>query len=297
MNADRLPPLAWLRAFEATARHLSFTRAAADLNLTQSAVSQHVRSLETFLGRDLFVRKTRALELTEAGSNYLPVIREAFELISQGTQAFIGGDRGRTLNLQCNMAFSVFWLAPRLSRLYAQHPWLLLNIVTPIWDPERHAASAAVEIRFGREEDMSAAAEPLTRERFFPVCAPGYHGGDIDLDRAALLDCAGITGSWGAWFGSQGRSFARHREITLASTFVIAIEAARHGAGVSMAHDTLVTDLLAGGALVRPFDHAPALTERYFLFMPASHDETPASRAFAEWLRTEMAGVVGGLAR
>lgn len=117
--SQSLPPLTWLRAFEATARHLSFTRAASELNLTQSAVSQHVRSLESFLNRALFLRKTRALELTEDGGNYLPVVREAFDLLASGTQAFIGADRGRSMVLQCNLAFSVFWLAPRLARLYA----------------------------------------------------------------------------------------------------------------------------------------------------------------------------------
>lgn len=285
-----MPPLTWLRAFEAAARHLSFTRAAGELHLTQSAVSQHVRSLETFLGRDLFVRKTRALELTEAGSNYLPVIREAFELISSGTQAFIGGDRGRSLILQCNMAFSVFWLAPRLQRLYARHPWLVLNIVTPIWDPERHSEQANLEIRFGRQEDMSDTAQRLTQERFFPVCAPGYQAGSIDLTSAVLLDCAGITGSWSAWFTSQGQPFGRAGDVNLASTFVIALEIARHGGGVTMAHDTLAADLIAAGALVRPFDHAPMLSEGYFMFPPPSHAQTPASIAFTAWLEAELDG-------
>ncbi len=289
MAVDGLPPLTWLRAFEAAARHLSFTRAAAEIGLTQSAVSQHVRSLETFLGRELFVRKTRALELTEAGSNYLPVIREAFDLLASGTQAFTGGDRGRSLMLQCNMAFSVYWLAPRLHGLYARHPWLVLNIVTPIWDPERHAANATIEIRFGRREDMSEAAQRLTEERYFPVCAPNYHAGAVDLAKATLLDCAGITGSWSAWFTSQGKPFDRRGAITLASTFVIAIEAARHGAGITMAHDTLAAGLLAAGTLVRPFDHMPPLSESYFVFPPASYGENPASRAFMDWLRAELA--------
>ena len=157
-----LPPLTWLRAFEATARHLSFTRADAELNLTQSAVSQHVRNLESFLGRELFIRKTRALQLTEDGANYVPVLHEAFDLLACGTQAFTGGDRGRHMVLQCNMAFSVLWLAPRPHRLQSQHPWLVLNIVNPIRDPERHAANAALEIRFGRPEDMSRTAKRLT---------------------------------------------------------------------------------------------------------------------------------------
>lgn len=294
MTSDGLPPLTWLRAFEAAARHLSFTRAAGDLNLTQSAVSQHVRSLEGFLGRELFIRKTRALELTEAGAAYLPVIREAFELIANSTQAFTGADRGRSMILRCNMAFSVFWLAPRLHRLYARHPWLVLNIVTPIWDLERHGAGAAMEIRFGRPEDMSETAERLARDRYYPVCAPFYQGGRVDLDSAVLMDCAGLTGTWGSWVASMGGTFRRGGEITLASTFVISITAARHGAGVAMAHDTLVAGLLAEGALIRPFEHAPPLAEAYFLLPPAAHSVTPASRAFLDWLREELASAASG---
>lgn len=287
-NTSPLPPLNWLRAFEATARHLSFTRAASELNLTQSAVSQHVRSLEAFLGRDLFVRKTRALELTEDGSNYLPSLREAFDLIASSTQAFVGGEGGRDLTLQCNMAFSVFWLAPRLHRLYARHPWLVLNIVTPIWDPERHASSAAMEIRFGRPDAMDASAVRLTRDAFYPVCAPQYQDGKVDLETAVLFDCAGITGSWGGWAKSAGRAFNRTPEVNLTSTYVISMTSAIHGAGVAMSHDTLAQDLLETGALIRPFEHTSPLVESYFLFPPSAHAHTPASRAFQEWLEAEL---------
>lgn len=287
MSKSSLPPLNWLRAFETTARHLSFTRAASELNLTQSAVSQHVRSLEAFLARDLFVRKARALELTEDGANYLPSLREAFDLISSSTQAFTGIDRGRNMILQCNMAFSVFWLAPRLQRIYDRHPWLVLNIVTPVWDPERHAANAAAEIRFGRLEDMSNAAVRLSQESFFPVCAPGHCDTTSAIETATLFDCAGTTGTWANWFKTKGEPFSRSGEINLTSTYVIAITAALNGAGISMAHDTLAFDLLEKGDLVRPFGHSPQMTESYFLLPPSTHAQTPATKAFLNWMQEE----------
>ncbi|MEJ5216656.1 LysR family transcriptional regulator [Cognatishimia sp. D5M38] len=293
-TTQSLPPLTWLRAFEASARHLSFTRAASELNLTQSAVSQHVRSLESFLNRALFVRKTRALELTEDGSNYLPVVREAFDLLASGTQAFIGGDRGRSMVLQCNLAFSVFWLAPRLARLYAQHPWLVLNIVTPIWDPDRHAAGATIDIRFGRSEDMSRASIRLTREQFFPVCAPSYQDGDIDLTTATLFDCAGVTGSWGKWLKSKSPQSLPPRAVNLTSTFNISMQAAIYGAGITMSHNTLARDILARGDLLEPFDHRPELSEGYFLQPAPEHGSTPASRAFQGWIEEEMTAFQAG---
>ncbi len=284
-----LPPLTWLRAFEASARHLSFTRAAGELNLTQSAVSQHVRSLEAFLGREMFVRKTRAIALTEAGEIYLPVVREAFDLLASGTQAFTGGDRGRHLVVQCSLAFAARWLAPRLPNLQARAPWLVLNIVAAIWNPDRQGAQAAPEIRFARRETLSDSAETLTVERYFPVCRPDAVQSVTDLETAPLLDCPGISGTWAKWHKTQGLPFDRTQDITLTSSFVIALEASRFGAGVCMAHDTLVRDAIAEGTLAKPFDHSPPLTEAYHLLPPSSHAATPASRVFRDWLHESCA--------
>jgi len=288
MSLSHLPPLTWLRAFEASARHLSFTRAGAELNLTQSAISQHVRSLEAFLGRELFTRKTRAIELNEAGANYLPTVRGAFDLLSAGTRAFTGNSSNHLI-LQCNMAFSVFWLTPRLHRLYAAHPSLVLNIITPIWDPERNAGKAAVEIRFGRETDMSSDAVRLSNDRYFPVCRPDYQGGVIDFDQATLFDCSGVTGTWDAWFKSQDQELADSKDINLASTYVIAINAARYGAGIAMAHDTLVADLIEKGELICASDHKPVQNENYYLLSPPDFDRTQAASVFVDWLKQELA--------
>ena len=199
-----LPPLNWLRAFEAAARHLSFTQAAAELNVTQSAVSQHVRSLEAFLGRELFIRRTRALHLTEAGANYLPTIREAFGLLASGTRAFRGGDRGRSLLVQCNLAFSVFWLVPRLAGLLEAHPWLLLNLTTPIWDPERSARSTEMEIRYGRPGEMSDAATRLAYDHYYPVCRPRVRGRGLRMDPVTALRLLRRHGELGDVAGQPG---------------------------------------------------------------------------------------------
>ena len=278
-----------MRAFEAAARHLSFTLAAQELNLTQSAVSQHVRSLEGFLGRELFIRRTRALQLTEAGGNYLPTVREAFDVLARGTRSFTGGDRGAALILQCNMAFSIYWLAPRLPRLYAAHPWLVLNVVTALWDPETRAREAAVEIRFGRPGDMSDTATRLTRDHCRPVCHPNYMGGAPDLAQARLFDCTGVMANWEAWMRHVEHPFDRVPDVNLASTYVVAIEAARHQAGIALGHETLTHDLVESGHLIHPFEGATPLPEGYFLLPPAQHEQTPATCAFTDWLMAEIA--------
>lgn len=287
MAKSGLPPLNWLRAFEAAARHLSFTQAAAELNLTQSAISQHVRSLEGFLGRQLFIRRTRALDLTEAGSNYLPVVREAFEVLASGTRAFTGGERGRHLMVTCNLAFSTFWLAPRLGRLLSAHPWLTLNVMTPIWDPERVAASTQIEIRFGRAAGMPETAQRLTRENAFPVCAPAPPDARRDWRAVPLFDCAGVLTNWETWLSGQGLALPPGKQINMVSTYVVAMSAARGGAGLSMSHDTLAGQMLASGELERPFAHTAPMPESYFLLSSAKHEETPAIRAFADWIAGE----------
>lgn len=289
MQPSALPPLTWLRAFEAAARHLSFTQAAVELNLTQSAISQHVRNLEGFLGRELFIRRTRSLTLTEAGHNYLPTVREAFDILAAGTRSFVRGVPRNTLNLQCNLSFSTFWLAPRMARLKAQHPWLTLNLVTPIWDPERFAHTAAVEIRFGRAADMPASAERLTRDHVFPVCAPGFAGGAPDWRRDPLFDCGGIMSTWDHWAASQGAAIPPGQQITISSSYTFSLSVARAGGGLAMGHDTLCAGLLATGQLIRPFDHEADLLEAYFLIAPAERDATSPSQAFCDWLRRELA--------
>lgn len=287
MSANTLPHLTWLRAFESSARHMSFTLAAQELGLTQSAISQHVRNLELHLGRDLFIRRTRALDLTEAGANYLPTVREAFDMLTQGTRAVFGEGQGKSLIVQCNLGFALFWLTPRFRHFQAVHPGITLNIVTPIWDPERNTEPSSLEIRFTRDSDAPLGAERLTQDRFFPVCRPDYQGGAYDLETATLFECSGLTGTWEAWFKSRARPFTRWAEVNRGSTFGIAVNVALEGAGMAMVHDTLVADMIADGRLVRPSDHAPPLLEGYYLIPPAKTDQTAASRAFAKWVRTQ----------
>lgn len=287
MPGDNLPPLNWLKAFEASARNLSFTGAARDLNMTQSAVSQQIKALENHLGRSLFVRRTRALQLTEAGLNYLPTVQEAFSTLAAGTRALVGGDRGRNLSVQSNLAFSVFWLTPRLSRLYEQHPWLALNITTTLWDMVEGITSPDVEIRFGRDLD-GARVTQLSDDTSFAVCSPEIAARGADWRNEQLFDCAGMISGWHAWVADQGERLPDGKAINVATTFVISLGAALASAGMAMAHETVANDLLADGRLVRLNDDAVAMQEAYYLARPAKHAETPASQAFADWLLSEI---------
>jgi LysR family glycine cleavage system transcriptional activator len=288
MATTPLPPLNWLRAFEAAARHLSFTQAATELHMTQSAVSQHIRSLEQHLGRALFIRRTRALMLTEAGHAYLPVVQEAFDVLASGTRSFVGSDRGRSLRLQCNLGFSVFWLTPRLSDLLTQYPWLTLDIQTPIWDPQRTASSAEIEVRFERASAGPPAALRLSHCACYPVASPDFTLGYESWTEAPLFDCVGSMGNWEAWAASQKQAWPKGLQVNLASTYAVSLTAALRGAGLAMAHDLIARDLVADGSLMRPYQHTIPMPEAYFLCPPAAHLETPATRAFTQWISGQL---------
>ncbi|MCB2043182.1 MAG: LysR family transcriptional regulator, partial [Rhodoferax sp.] len=178
----RLPPLNWLRAFEASARALSFTEAAQELHMTQSAVSQQIKSLESALGRQLFHRRARGLELTDIGRGYLPTVQAAFNTLEEGTAVLTGRNEPDVLELHSNISFATFWLTPRLHLFLAEFPWVQLDVATSIWPAEKPRNLAAVEIVLGLGKWEGRAGQRLTRDTIFPVCTPELARGIRDLD-------------------------------------------------------------------------------------------------------------------
>ena len=168
----RLPPLNWLRAFEASARFLSFTAAAEELSMTQSAVSQQIKSLESTMGRALFLRRARGLELTDEGRGYLPTVQAAFAMLEEGTTVLHGRNDPDVLELQVNLSFALFWLTPRLGQFMDEHPTVQLNLATSVWTEERPTHPSAMQIVFGLGKREGMTGRRLTRDSIFPVCSP-----------------------------------------------------------------------------------------------------------------------------
>ncbi len=285
IGRDNLPPLGWLRSFEASARHLSFTGAARELNMTQSAVSQQIKSLEHHLNLPLFRRHPRSLSLTEAGMVYLPIVREAFQMLLHGTRSLSGGSPSVTL--YSNLAFSVFWLAPRLSRFQRKHPDISLNIVTDIWEPKEVAQTADVEIRFCIDPPQGVSATRLTRDSYFPVSAPDYDVTLETLQSRPLLDVSFMVGNWMNWCDAAGITWDNPTLIT-ASTFAVVLEMAESGAGVAIAHDTVAKERIAQGRLIVPFDVRPPLKEAYYLLERDTGGHDADTQLFVNWLKSEL---------
>ena len=284
---QKMPPLQWLRSFEAAARHLSFTSAAEELHITQSAVSQQVKQLESFLGQALFVRQPRSLQLTDAARNYLPAIQGAFKLLLKGTQSFFGHDADASLEIKANWAFTVLWLVPRLDSFLQANPWVHLNLSTALWSSEYAQSQALVEVRFGSGEWEGVVGERLSVQECFPVCSPALSDRlavPEDIAKEPLLHVSGMMEGWDEWFHSVGLRTPVTAIHHQSPTFIVTLALAQRGLGVSLAHDIVAGDLLAAGALCKPLSQTIPMQESYYLLSPDSSQTNKAASAFRDWL-------------
>ena len=280
-SPGHLPPLNWLRSFEASARLGSYTAAAGELNITQSAVSQQIKLLEAHLQEALFFREGRKMRLTNAGLDYVYFVREAFDLIRMGTKSVFDEDRGKSLTLRFNMAFTLFWLMPRLDQLYARHPWINLNILPHVWDQDVRPAKFSIEVRIGINL-AEQGYRPLRDEYFFPVCAPGLLASG-QLGAAPHFDSPGMTANWERWHESRHADF-QQKPVNYTSTVVVSLTAATNGVGLALSHSSLYGMTEQNGQLVRPFEGQVKMRERYFLSELSEKDQTPATQAFLGWM-------------
>jgi LysR family glycine cleavage system transcriptional activator len=288
----RLPPLNWLRAFEASARALSFTEAAQELHMTQSAVSQQIKSLESALGRQLFHRRARGLELTDIGRGYLPTVQAAFNTLEEGTAVLTGRNEPNVLELHCNISFATFWLTPRLQDFLTEFPWVQLDVATSIWPTEKPRNLAAVEIVLGLGKWEGRAGQRLTRDTIFPVCTPAMAKGIRDVSallQHRLFELPGTLQTWDNWLaGHIGHRKFERPPTHLVSTWALSMQWALQGLGVALAHDTVANDLIAQGRLVRLLDYALPMKEAYYLISPEGSRINPAAKAFKGWLMQQL---------
>jgi LysR family transcriptional regulator, glycine cleavage system transcriptional activator len=262
-----LPPLATMRTFEAVARNLSFTRAADELALTQSAVSHQIRALEDHLGTRLFRRLHRGIELTVDGRAFLEGARAGLDSILLASERLRNQHRVGVLTVAAPAAFAIWWLVPRLGRFAALHPEIEVRIATidgrepDLW---RDGIDLAVVKRPPKITAQETAEMPLLREVVFPVCSPSLLNGarslrnPSDLTRYPLIECEAaeaedIEFGWSTWldrFGLDGAAGTRRLRF---SHFGVALSAAVDGLGVALGRSPMVDAELAAGRLVRPF--------------------------------------------
>lgn len=289
--SHRLPPLNWLRTFESAARHLSFTAAAAELGVTQSAVSQQVRLLEQHLGRVLFHRLPRGLRLAEAGEALLPLLRDTFERLAAGTTEIFGAPVSNRLVVRATTGFALLWLAPRLPRFHAAHPDVGLHVVTSIWPAEYTDPSLDLEIRCGGGHWPGLEAERLTWDEVFPVCSPLLAKGPrplsdpADLASHVLLHVVGFRDGWMQWLARAG--VADRVDASGGLTFdtaAMALDLAAQGAGVALGRSCYVREAIKAGRLTAPFEISLATDEAFYLVAAKERPRSWAANAFRDWL-------------
>jgi LysR family transcriptional regulator, glycine cleavage system transcriptional activator len=286
-----LPSLNGLRAFEAAARHLSFTRAAAELNVTQTAISHQIRRLEEQLGLKLFVRRNRALALTREAESYLPAVRAAFEDLRRATQRLKRPQRDGLLTLSTLASLAAKWLLPRVVAFQEAHPGLEVRVSasTHLVDFQREEIDMAV--RYGRGDWPGLRAHWLMAEDIFPVCSPALLKGPNPLKRPedlahhTLLHATLSREDWQLWLTAAGlpTELAQRRGLTFDQSFMC-IEAAIEGLGVALGRSAFVEADIAQGRLVVPFDVVLPAEAGFYIVAPEETADDPKIALFREWL-------------
>jgi len=283
-----LPPITVLCAFEAAARHQSFTAAAAELNLTQSAVSRQIRSLEELLGSELFVRERQTVRLTVAGEAYAQEIRSALRRISTATLGFRANPGGGTLNVAILPTFGTRWLAPRLPSFLADNPGITINLTTRLTQFDFQVESVDAAIHFGRPEWPGANLDFLMTEAVVPACSREMletyrFSTPTDLLKAPLLHLMSRPDAWEGWFRAMDVEVEDVHGM-LVDQFAMAAQAAISGLGIALLPKFLIEAELTRGDLVVALNRPIESTERYYLAWPPNRENYPPLQAFREWI-------------
>ncbi|WP_338868896.1 transcriptional regulator GcvA [Myxococcus stipitatus] len=284
----RIPPLGALRAFEAGARHLSFTRAATELRVTQAAISHQVRQLEDWLGVSLFERRGHALTLTRKGQEYLRELTPAFERLSEATARLSKAEQG-PLRLTVLPSFASCWLLPRLGGFRGRHPEIELHLTsaTELWDFLDDRFDIGIRSGLGRWTGLRA--EQLATEGLSPVCSPELARklrSPADLAKVQLIHDTPKDG-WRRWLDAAGvKGVETDKGLTLNDAGLV-LQAARQGDGVALGRMLLAADDVKAGRLVQPFAKVLPNDFGYWLVHPRPLSGREDVALFKEWLLTE----------
>jgi LysR family glycine cleavage system transcriptional activator len=286
----RLPSLNGLRAFEAAARHLSFTKAAAELNVTQTAVSHQIRRLEAQLGLRLFTRRNRSLALTGAALDYLPSVRAAFEDLRSATERLLRPQHEGVLTVSVLPTLAAKWLVPRLAALQEAHPGIEVRISTGTRVVDFSREEIDVAIRYGGGRWPGLRAVWLMAEEIFPVCSPSLLNGErrlrepADLAGHTLLHVNLYADEWLHWLTEAGLPPSLAQRGLTFDLNLMALQAALDGLGVALGRSAFVEADLAAGRLVAPFDIVVPSQSAFYVVAPEETADSPKIALFRDWL-------------
>ena len=289
----KLPPLNALRSFEAAARHLSFTKAAEELFVTQAAVSHQVKALEDFLGLALFLRRNRALLLTEAGQNYYLDIRQMFEQLTLATSKVMLASEQGSLTVCVPPGFAILWLVPRLSRLHEAYPEIDVRLKAVDEISGSLTDYVDVAIYYGSGTWPGVTSYRLHKEYLIPVCSPLLLQGakplqtPADLHEHTLLH-EETRNAWREWFAMVGEQPPKSKSGPVFSHLALALKAAVHGQGVTLANSVLAKPELDSGHLVQVFPQILPTNEAFYMVCRESQADVGKVAKFRDWILAEV---------
>lgn len=281
-----LPPLAWFRAFEAAASHQSFTAAAEELGLTQSAISQQIRSLESRLGCRLFERRPRGVSLTDDARKLLPEVRMAIDTLRQATASY-EEQQGNLLTIATSVSVAQWYLAPKLSEFIANFERLDVRLMTTVW-PDTLADNVDVQIRFGTDEGQAA----LGQNRLVLVANPALIAkhklplSNDEVNHYPIIQAVGTTDTW----LNRAESFdlqARDTSSIYVDSHGLAVDLARNGSGIALTSELIALPLLSSGELVSVNSRAVPAEDGYYIGVSSETNRVISNR-FVQWLHHEV---------
>ena len=290
-------PLNALRAFEASARQLSFTKAAIELHVTHAAISQQVKSLEQQLQRQLFIRNSRGLVLTPEGESLLPVLNDAFDRIAESLDRFSRGQLREKIRIGVVGTFATGWLLPRLAAFYQRYPHIDVQLSTHNNRVDSAAEGLDYTIRYGSGAWHGTEAQLICDAPLAPLCTPALAAAlrkPADLQRCVLLRSY-RRDEWATWLAAVGEPAPLPaQQAMMFDSSVNMLEAAQAGLGIALAPPSMFEHLLRSERIVQPFAATISLGG-YWLTRLQSRVETAAMRDFAGWLAESVARQVDNI--
>ncbi|ABZ77621.1 transcriptional regulator, LysR family [Shewanella halifaxensis HAW-EB4] len=287
--ARRLPPLNAVKAFEAAARHLSFTRAAEELFVTQAAVSHQIKALEEYLGLKLFRRKNRSLLLTEEGQSYFLDIKDIFTQLADATDRLLARSAIGSLTVATSPSFAIQWLVPRLAKFSEKNPEIDVRIKAVDDEDSSLTDDVDVAIYYGMGNWPGMRADKLRNEVLIPVCSPLLLNGPKPLEKPSDLKNHTLLHDssrqdWLAWFRQCGITDINVNQGPIFSHSSLVLQAAAHGQGVALGYSVLARPDIKAGRLVCPFPEVLVSKNAYYLVCQQNHAEIGKVAAFREWM-------------
>lgn len=294
MTGRRIPSLNWLRVFEAAARNGSFSAAGRELNMSASAISQQMKSLETHLQVTLFRRSGNSTRLTDAGLDFMPTVQRALNSVALAADGLSRKTRTANLNLQLNLIFVTSWLAGRLPRFQEENPDTLVHMRGRYRDDDAETPEADLIVSYGGANSSWGMAEPLMSELVFPVASPqtaARHTSAHDVLFCRLVEIPSHRTGWAAVLAANGVEHAAEARFINVDTTAIALSLAAHCDCIALARSPVSDVMMSSYGLVPcPYFSPVSSDERYYLLYRSRNALSRPARRFRDWLLREADG-------